>query len=173
MLSVEESLSLLVGKRGELVRQFHDKYISLFNKSKGSSGAHQFWDGGYRTHLTQCINYALHIHKMLGLNIPKESVIIALYFHDIEKLWKYSVGLPDNWDKKDFLFKQLKEQGIEFDSEEINALTYVHGEGKDYVKGQRTMGRLTAICHSADILSARATFDIQWMRCPFDDLDSL
>ena len=40
-------------------------------------------------------------------------------------------------------------------------LKYVHGEGDDYRKDRRVMSPLAALCHMADVGSARILFDVK------------
>ena len=76
-----------------------------------------------------------------------ESAIIVLYFHDVEKIWKYTEGLPEDFNKDRYLFEFIpKEYGIVFTDEEINALKYIHGEpDSEYNPETRIMGELAAL----------------------------
>jgi hypothetical protein len=153
MKSVEDYFELVYPDRRKKLIQYHNYFIHFFNEAKGSVNKHQAWAGGYRDHLQQCLNIAEHLYE-LDFSFNFDSVIVVLYFHDIEKLFKYS-SLDVNPDKVVYLKKTLFEvYGIEFTEEEINALTYIHGEGEDYC-ANRVMNELAAFCHSCDIISAR------------------
>lgn len=150
------------GKRISGVLKFHKKYEDLIKESKGSSYNHQNWKGGYKEHLNQCFKIALFLfemnYKFKELPFKIESVFIVLYFHDMEKIWKYTIG--SEIDKQEWFNKILFENfEISFSEEEINALKYIHGEGEDYLKNKRVMNPLAAFCHMVDIASSRIFFD--------------
>jgi hypothetical protein len=143
---------------------WHNHHLELFNKAKGSSGNHQFWEGGYRDHLTQCFILGWKIYANLSeiytLNFNVGSLFKVLYFHDVEKVFKYTNGLPEGWDKEKYLLVDLEATfGITFDEQERNALKYIHGEGDDYKKGERVMNELAGLCHAIDVISARTLHD--------------
>lgn len=152
------------GNRISGVLKFHNQYKNLIEDSKGSSNNHQNWKGGYIEHLNQCFKIALFLYgmnyKFEELPFKIESVFIVLYFHDIEKIFKYSENSMQNINKEDWYYKILPEDyGINFSNEELNALKYIHGEGVDYSKEQKIMCPLATFCHMADIASARIFFD--------------
>ena len=154
-------LSELNDPRWDEIIQFHYEFRDKILKAKGSSHNHQNWEGGYVDHITESIDIAyelLHaLNKIRPVNISYSSAAIVLYFHDIEKIWKYSTG--EHINKEDWYNKILPERGIKFSPEELNALKYTHGEGNDYRKDARVMNELAAICHAADNLSARLWYD--------------
>ena len=146
---------------------YHNEHISLINTAKGSSGNHQNWVGGYRDHIEQCLFVSSLLYNNLKFNFSFSSVIRVLYFHDIEKIFKYNV-ISDKFLKEKDLCIQDKNSyfgyingfyGIKFSDEETVALKLVHGENEHYSKGKRAMNELCSLCHSADILSARAFHD--------------
>jgi hypothetical protein len=153
MKSVEDYFELVYPDRRKELIQYHNSFLKEFNEAKGSTNKHQVWVGGYRDHLEQCLNTAEHLYE-LDFYFNFDSVILVLYFHDIEKLFKYS-SFNHNLDK-DSYFREIlpKVHGIKFSKEEMNALTYIHGEGEDYC-ANRVMNELAAFCHSCDIISAR------------------
>ena len=163
--AVEAYLNKCLDHRKEAVLKFHSKHLEYFDVAKGSGHNHQYWDGGYRGHIAQCFEIAYRMYDTLGTMFIKgpvampfgfPSVIIVLYFHDIEKMFKYGGGMPKGFDKQWFLYETLKKEGgIEFTDEEKNALEYIHGELLDYKKDQRVMNELAGFCHAVDILSAR------------------
>jgi len=129
------------------ITKFHRDFEDLMAIAQGSASKHQAWEGGYLDHIMNCI-------ELSGkLDHTYDSAAIVLYFHDIEKIFKYSTGEvidKENW----FLERLPKAYGIKFTKEELNALKYVHGEGNDYCK-ERVMNELAGICHAVDTLSAR------------------
>ena len=139
------------------VLQFHQDHLSLMQKAKGSENKHQVWEGGYLDHIQECFNIADAMYSALSrirpLPFKLAECFIVLYFHDIEKIWKYSTGEVIN--KKHYYTATLPEvYGIVFSKAEENALRYIHGENEDYSK-ERVMNELAAFCHSVDTLSAR------------------
>lgn len=156
---VEDYLSLL----SEEISKWHNEHIKGFNTAKGSSHNHQNWEGGYADHLLQCFcladKFYDHITELWGkLPFTLESVLKVLYFHDVEKLFRYGMGVEI--DKEEYLYKTLAERySITFTEEESNALRYIHGEETDYRKNQRVMNELAGFCHAIDIFSARVLHD--------------
>lgn len=161
MPPVEQYLSDLPGVRGENVRKFHAAHLDRFNTAKGSSGNHQDWHGGYRDHLTQVMGFG-RLWASAFIDMPNaeftpkfDSFVIAAYFHDIEKLFKYSH--PSVVIDKDVFIRETLPEKWEFilSEQELLAIRHAHGEGDDYRKGERVMKPLGAWLHAADILSAR------------------
>jgi len=163
--SVLEFLEGLGDRRRDSVLQFHQDYRSAIAMARGSQSKHQAWPGGYLDHLGEIFRIAASLYHSLSqhrsLPFALDAAIVVLYFHDVEKIWKYSTGLPDRFDKKTYLFETLHEQyNIQFSPAETNALTYIHGEPEaEYNPETRIMGPLAAFCHAADTLSARLWFD--------------
>jgi hypothetical protein len=162
--SVEDYLIQVPGDRGTILRRWHKVcYLDRFDEAKASSYNHQAWAGGYRDHLTHMLNFAESFFvSMADQNVPKpdwESVVLAIYFHDVEKMFKYARDgvLPGT--KEEILTQILPRFGLTLTEEELHAIRYAHGEGDDYCKDQRVMSPLGAIVHAADILSARWLFD--------------
>ncbi len=156
--TLDNILNGLQDPRKEAILAFHKEFRVKIYDSKGSSHNHQNWEGGYASHIAD----ACQIAKILYVSLTRcfsevpvsiDSAIIVLYFHDIEKIWKYTDGTFI--DKVEWYEKILPERGITFSSEELNALRYTHGEGDDYRKDARVMNELAALCHAADNLSAR------------------
>jgi hypothetical protein len=160
---------------------FHKDHLPLMKKAMGSSNNHQAWPGGYLDHITQCFAIASKLYaalcKLEPLPFSLASAEKVLYFHDIEKIWKYSgemIGefaprpqypslpdrIPAGFEKWEWFGNLLHVYyDIQFSLEEINALQYIHGEGNDYSGQSRSMGPLAAFCHSVDVISARIFFN--------------
>jgi len=98
----------LANKLKELISQNVDKKYSKkliaivdnnyerFISCPGSKNKHQPWEGGYLDHLIQTFEYAIHNYdKELIKFLPKHEqyslsdVLLVLFFHDIEKIFKY------------------------------------------------------------------------------------
>lgn len=149
----------------------------LFGTVQGSSHNHQAWVGGYLDHITEAMNIGLVLYNQLNLLRPLQftlsDVLLVIFLHDIEKPWKYELidGKPeikpelvDKGNQKQFRDMKLKEYGILLSEEQANAMQYVEGEYKDYSSRERMMHPLAALCHLADITSARI-----WHDYPKDD----
>ena len=148
--------------RKQAILDFHNQYLNLISKAKGSKSKHQAWEGGYQDHLTEMMTMAEQMYQLFSArrNLPftLDQAIIVSYFHDLEKVFKYTTG--EIIDKEEWYFTKLPMIGISFDLQEINALTYIHGESeKDYNPDTRLMNELAAFCHAVDNLSARMWHD--------------
>lgn len=152
---------------------FHEDFKDLICKAKGSKSKHQAWEGGYVDHLVECMNIGEVMYRALQEEIrpvefPWASVVKVLYFHDVEKIFKYN-DLKDEEitpfiseavnDKFGFYDDYLSDEPylIDFTDEEYNALEHIHGE-KTYGEN-RIIEPLGAFCHCCDMLSARMWFD--------------
>lgn len=141
--------------RREKLRKFHSEHWVIFNEAKGSMHKHQNWKGGYRNHIEQCLDIVDTLFERYWFaKFSTDSVIFVLYFHDIEKMFKYGAGKDFTEKEKEALLKEF------LTVEEQEAVKYIHGEpDSEYNKTERIMSPLCAVCHSADILSARAFYD--------------
>ena len=165
-LQLANQLMDLAEPRRAAVQAWFDAHWDAIASAPGSSSNHQTWPGGFLDHTLQLLQTAERLFATLPdihplpTGIDLDAAKTVLLFHDVEKPFKYTTGLPAGWDKQRYLTHDLAQHwGITFSSIEINALTYVHGEGDDYRKGVRVMNPLAAFVHSCDILSARVWFD--------------
>jgi hypothetical protein len=158
-------LQELTDERRDAILQFHTEHLELIESSRGSNTKHQAWKGGYVDHLGEVFRIAEAHYGALSairpLSFTLDAAVIVLYFHDVEKIWKYTTGLDADFDKDRYYDQTLKDvYGIEFSAEERNGLRYIHGESdSEYDPNVRKAGPLAAFCHAADILSARMWFD--------------
>lgn len=162
MQTLLEILNSLQDSRAEGIKRFHSDHKELIHKAPGSAGNHQAWEGGYADHIAEVMRIVSHMYRSLSnyrpLGFSLESALIVLYFHDVEKIWKYTSQV--DIDKRSFYNETLKrEYHIEFDEEEQNALEYIHGENERYSNQRRVMRPLAAFCHTIDVISARIWFD--------------
>lgn len=148
-------------QRANPLLDFHEKWLCRMQTAKGSCQNHQSWVGGYIDHVNQCLSLANRLWSVL----PKqpeftiESAYMVLYFHDVEKIWKYSPG--PQFDKNEFLTKTLyNDYRIVLTDEELDAIKYIHGEGDEYCKTERKMSPLACFCHVVDIMSARMFYNL-------------
>jgi len=146
----------------------------LFKQIPGSTHNHQTFKGGYYYHILDCMNYAYHLYDFdvsFGRPLPfsKSDALLILYLHDLEKPWRIEVmsdgsvrnrpGLDTKEAFKEFREKKLEEYGMKLTPAQMNGLTYVEGEIKDYSSTHRVMNELAAFCHKVDTWSARAWYD--------------
>jgi hypothetical protein len=119
------------------------------------------------------MNIAIVLYERLSsirpLPFSASDALLVVFLHDIEKPWKYEVGpsgqlqhiesLRTKEAQHEFRARKLQECGITLTSEQENAMKYVEGEFSDYTNRRRVMGPLAALCHLADVTSARIWFD--------------
>ncbi len=150
--------------RSKKIIVFHGLHQERALEAKGSQTKHQAWPGGYLDHVAECFRIAQAMYPSLGtiraLPFKLSSALIVLYFHDVEKLFKYSPP-PFVIDKDRFLFEELSDRhGVTFTEDEKNGLRYVHAEpDAEYSPTTRLMGALASFCHAVDNISARIWFD--------------
>lgn len=147
---------------------------ALFEQARGSTHNHQTWDGGYIDHVTDGMNYARHLYALdsaLGrpMSFSLSDALLIFYLHDLEKPWRILVqaggqainrpGLDSKAAFKAFRESKLAEYGLVLTPALLNGLTYVEGEGADYLSTRRVMNELAAFCHKVDVWSARQAFD--------------
>lgn len=146
----------------------------LFETIPGSTHNHQTFVGGYFSHILDCMNYAYYLYDFdasFGRPLPfsKSDGLLILFLHDLEKPWRIEVmndgtvrnrpGLDTKEAFKAFREKKLEEYGMILTPAQMNGLTYVEGEIKDYSSTHRVMNELAAFCHKVDTWSARAWYD--------------
>ena len=156
------------GDNCERLYKILDEHAATFDFARGSLYKHQAWPGGYLQHVADCMSIARRILNgtRRGYPVPFEwgSVVLVLFLHDIEKPFmqlQFAIAAPEDfrpWTKKeriDFRMGMINRYSIEMTVEERVALKYVEGEGGDYSATERKMNELGALCHAADVLSAR------------------
>ncbi|MBI2030737.1 hypothetical protein HYT05_03875 [Candidatus Kaiserbacteria bacterium] len=169
-LSIEANIDLIDDPNGSICRRILDKNRVLFEKVRGSTHNHQAWEGGYVDHVTDGMNYARHLYALdsaFGRPMPfsLSDALLIFYLHDLEKPWRIVVdehgnvsnrpGLSTKEEFQIFREDKLDEYGIELTPYQLNALTYVEGELKDYSSTHRVMNELAMFCHRVDGKSAR------------------
>lgn len=171
--SIEELISHIDSPYKEGCQKILLEHRKLFEKTRGSTHNHQTWDGGYIDHITDCLNYAFHLYDFdttFGRPLPfsKSDALLIIYLHDLEKPWRIEVmedgtvrnrpGLDNKEAFKKFREEKLVEYGIVLTPAQLNGLTYVEGEIKDYSSTHRVMNELAAFCHKVDNWSARGWY---------------
>lgn len=151
-----------LGNNSPNVIWLYTDHEDLFNKAQGSRHNHQAWPGGFIQHVWDTIEIASMIYNQAVANewpmpFNIQSVALVLSLHDIEKPFMQQ-------DSKKFWTKQrrasfrkdlIQKYNIILADEEEKALQYIEGEGNDYSPTERNMNELGALCHAADVLSAR------------------
>lgn len=165
--------------RQEIILKIYNDYKDLFHYAAGSTFNHQAWEGGYADHIVECLRINDITYDALKtirpLNFTKASAAIVLFFHDIEKPFRYGKktdarcvpwqkkfqDAPHAWEnaKWEILSDIQKSYGLKFSDDEINGLKYTHGEGNDHRKDARIASPLAAHVHHCDNTSARIWFD--------------
>ncbi len=146
---------------------------TLFQTVQGSTHNHQAWPGGYFDHVQETMNIVLaeynFWHAIRPLPFPVADALLVMFLHDIEKPWKYELGedghlqhiesLRSKEAQHEFRARKLAEYGLTLTLEQENAMRYVEGEMNDYSNCRRVMGELAALCHCADVKSARLFYN--------------
>lgn len=173
-LTIEELLKLIEEPRQTACRRILADHRALFEKTRGSTHNHQTWDGGYIDHVTDGMNYARHLYAFdtaFGRPLPfsLSDALLIFFLHDLEKPWRIFVnargeasnreGLSTKNEFKEFRENKLVEYGLTLSPYQLNGLTHVEGELKDYSSERRVMNELAAFCHKIDTWSARAWYD--------------
>ena len=173
------SYGLKDDERRDAMLAFHDRYAARMAHAAGSTKKHQDWQGGYADHITEMFRMMFVMYDTLGalhpMPFPIGSALIVAYFHDIEKVFKYSREFDDidqtqhdplakikcDEEKQAFFKKILPDKfSIELTADELNALRYAHGEPHDeYHPTERIMGPLASFLHAGDNISARMWFN--------------
>src|SRR3989344_7005825 len=171
-LSLNELVGLIEEPERSKCLRFLSDHKEIFKETRGSTRNHQAWPGGYLDHIRETMNIALKLYDCLHILRPlpfsKSDALIAIFFHDLEKPWKYEKGPDGSLRHKDsfktreiwhdFRLQKLREYGIILTPEQENAIRYTDGEMENYTNKERVTGPLAAFCHSCDSISARLWF---------------
>jgi hypothetical protein len=162
-------------------------YKDVFHYAAGSSYNHQAWEGGYADHIVETfrINELTYdaMYEIRPLPFTKDAALIALFFHDIEKPFRYgpedvehcndwrrrakqlsnTTGEPEwsVWEdmKWDIIADLEQRYKFKLSDEERNAIKYAHGEGSAHEKFRRVASPLAAHVGNCDTASARIWHD--------------
>lgn len=173
-----ELISNIEDHRKDALLQIYNDYKHLMHHAPGSSGNHQSWNGGYADHIADILRINTSTYNAIERDIrplpfSHASAAVTLFFHDIEKPFKYGPNDCDEssrWrtlsDKKSWesikwnILEEMKETyNFTLSDDEVNALKYTHGEGNDYKKGLRIASPLAAHVHHCDNTSARIWYN--------------
>jgi len=170
--TVDELLSLIDEPNGSICKKILSDNRKLFQTVQGSTNNHQNWPGGYFDHVQEIMNIAVLLYGQLDcvrpLPFSLSDLLLVVYFHDIEKPWKYELredgqlhhksSMQTKEDHQRFRMAKLAEYGIVFTPEHENGLKYAEGELNDYSNRRRIMGPLACVAHMCDVCSARLWF---------------
>jgi hypothetical protein len=130
-----------------------------YAEAPGSSNNHQAWPGGYLDHVAETMAIAYTLFGALSMLRPLpfslSDALLVMFLHDLEKPWKYSGVQMNKVERSSFRLERIREFGFDLSDIHLNALKYVEGENDDYTPGKRSMNPLAALCHMADVCSAR------------------
>lgn len=156
-----------------------------FAAAAGSTRIHQAWQGGYRDHVVEVMNFAvLYYNALVPLGrfelLPLEQMftlsdaLVVMFWHDIEKIWRSQLdaenhiiigpddrvmvtpGLDTKMDRIVFAQETIANYGVVLTPAMENALRYVEGiRDADYTPDDPLMWPLAALCHMCDLTSAR------------------
>lgn len=178
--TLRDLLGEIEDPRKDILLNIYTDHEELFHSTLGSSHNHQAWHGGYADHIAECLRINSLVYDALStlrpLTFSKASGAIALFFHDIEKPFKYGPKTDaecfrwqsqcadthqGDWEavKYDILTHFETQYGLSFTAEEMNALHYTHGEGNHHRKDARVASPLAAHVHHCDNTSARIWFN--------------
>lgn len=126
------------------------------------------------SHILAAMNYAYYLYDFnasFGRPLPftNSDGLLIMFLHDLEKPWRIETmedgtvrnrpGLDTKEVFKKFREDKIEEYGLMLSKYQLNGLTYVEGELKDYSSTHRVMNELAAFCHQCDNWSARAWYD--------------
>lgn len=169
-MPIEELAEHIEDPWRNIVLQILTENKRLFETARGSTHNHQAWPGGYIDHVVEVMNlvfYLYHTLLFLGRPLPfsLSDALLVCFLHDLEKPWRILVladgsviNRPGCETKADFKRRRdevLASYGLMLTAAQANALKYVEGEGDDYSSKRRVMNELAALCHMADLCSAR------------------
>lgn len=170
-VSLQGLLKRIDDPRQSLLLRIYDDHKDLFHQASGSSHNHQAWVGGYADHLAECLRANELVYAAMAqlrpLPFSMAGAAIALFFHDIEKPFRYGDSADPRchrwqqrkqpWDelKWEILADLQQRYGFDLSDDELNGIRYTHGEGDDYRKDKRVSTPLAAHAHHCDNISAR------------------
>jgi len=174
-LTIQDLLDLIDEPACSACKKILEDNYELFHVVQGASHNHQAWRGGYIDHVTEVMNLAVELFPVLyilrppSISFSLSDALLVLWLHDVEKPWKYKIGqdgelcfkeeLQTKEAQHQFRIEKLQEYGITLTPDQLNGLTYVEGEYKDWSPKHRVMSPLAAFCHICDVTSARIWFD--------------
>ena len=178
--TIEHMLDMIDEPNGSICKKILSDNKKLFQTVQGSSNNHQAWPGGYLDHVREIMNIAIVLYEKLNsirpLLFPLSDLLLVLFFHDIEKPWKYELlengtlqykeSMKTKADHQAFRITKLAEYGIVLTADQKNGIEYAKGEINDHSNFFRAMGPLATVAHMCDVASARL-----WFNYPLEEND--
>jgi hypothetical protein len=158
-----------------IIHENKDKFLT----APGGLHKHQNWPGGYKDHVFEIMNIAFMIYNALSqrrkLPFTLSDALYMLFLHDLEKMFYLGIKgrkpvklQKPNMSSVEQSLAILDSYKVKLTPAQKNALTYTHGEGKDYHPTKRIMGPLAAFVHRCDTMSARIWYKYPKRRAVFD-----
>lgn len=167
--SVDALVAKIEGSNGDACAALLSDHRDLFTHAPGSSGNHQAWPGGYVDHVTEIMNIGSVLYHTMSqfreLPFSESDVLLITFLHDLEKPFRqphnpHGKKFKDKAAAEAFKLKKLAQYGIVLSPVQANALEFVEGIRDDkYRKDSRVMSELAAMCHMADLWSARGWYN--------------
>lgn len=164
------------------IRALHHRHWNIISTAPGSSHNHQFWRGGYLEHIRQVNQYVAQLYgnwMEAGVfaslaaeeKFTFEEALTVSTLHDIEKPFRAQFGddgrlridgrLHTKQQRYDFKRQLLDGYGIELNFNQQNAMCFAEGmRDADYDPTRRIMSPMAVLVHVADLMSARASFNV-------------
>jgi hypothetical protein len=170
--TIEELIAMIDAPNSDICKRFLQQNQKLLTAAKGSLHNHQWWEGGYRDHITEVMNIArllyTPLHNVRQHPFSLSDALLVLFLHDIEKPWKYEKennewktcsALDTKQKAQAFREEKIREYGFQLSGEHMQAVIYAEGELHNYSDKDRQMKPLAAFVHMCDVWSARGWFD--------------
>jgi len=171
--TIEQMLELIDEPNRAICQRILVDNRKLFQTVQGSTNNHQAWAGGYFDHVQEAMNIGVVLYddfsRCRHLPFSLSDLLLVVYFHDIEKPWKYELRedgqlyhkphIASKGAHQKFRMEKLAEYGIVLTPEQENGIKYAEGEVNDYSSRLRVMCPLAAMAHMCDVASARIWFD--------------
>jgi len=170
--TVDALLALIDEPNASACKRILSDNRTLFSTVQGSTNNHQAWTGGYLDHICEVMNIAVVLYEQLAtlraLPFSLSDILLVVFFHDIEKPWKYELvdgklvhraSMQGKAAHQAFRMEMLAKYGVALTADHENGLKYAEGELADYTNQRRMMGPLAALAHMCDVASARLWFD--------------
>lgn len=164
----------------DAIIDMHARNWTAISLAPGSSYNHHFWQGGYIEHIRQ-VNVFAHelfaLWERMGIfdslepseqfSLPDALTVTTI--HDIEKPFMRTyddtgslrVSHEGGKTNKDAIKAAiLDEYGLDLSPQQQYALDHVEGMIGTYSPRARVLSPMAALCHTADLLSARGGFNL-------------
>lgn len=168
---VSIAFSKMSDPRGELLLDFHQRWLPVLRTVKGTIYSSFNWPGGYLHHIEDAFEIAGNLFPVVSAEskINIEEALIALYFHDFERPVRYArnqgLTLPDGlYDTevgissagRQSLYQEvLPNVGIMLNERELHALRYFHEAERTAAFRLMAGEVLAGFCQMCDVFSHR------------------